>query len=972
MYYRVQADKEVKYLVTQKSNDPRWKFDNFTIGMDPRSRYFDPTDPDGPPMPYDDPASHLYMHCVAGKKAYPCWHSNGDWYGLENPRWKDLLTQYNEVADDGALKLTMNGSVCLGQVHSSEYRTQIETIYLSALDVSTERFRFDVQFFGDSNTVFTQEGSARGGSDTLVHGPATPINTVPGLPLLPNTTYQIRKHFSTGADLLVGFANTFVWQFAGPDTNVTSSLLNFSLIQPLLRGGGRVVALETLTIAERNLLANLRTFQRYRQGFYTSITVGNGSAGPVQTVQRRGGFFGGTGLTGFTGQGAGGIGGVAAGQFGIQAGNIGGGGTGGAGIGFVSGGAGTTGGFLGLLQLLQQVRNAEANRDALLRTLGLLEANLDAGLIDIVQVDQFRQQIESARANVLIAQVGYQTALDAFKVQSLGIPPDVAVKPDEGLLEQFQFLDSRTTAVQHMIEDFVKTVGQLPQEPSVAEIRRALELLAALRQKLADQFATAHTDMANLETKVPERKKTMDAKRAEQFDAERGRMSEGLSDVETRFNHTEGDLQNLEKSVGTEQPGKLTDQIVALATSLSGLTQELSLIKARARLDTVTIPALDLASERALEIARANRYDWMNNRAALVDTWRLIAFNANALKAGLDLTFSGDMGTVGNNPAAFNAQNGSLRVGLRFDAPFTRRLERNAYRNALISYQQTRRQLYLYQDGVNFTLRSLIRQLEQLEINMEFQRRALVLAIRRVDKTREDLNKPPASARPTTPGQPAEPVETLGPTVALNLLTALNDLQGAQNTFMSVVLNHYETRMLLYRELGIMELDDCGMWIDKPIDASAWLTEDQCPMPPALPKEWLEDAGVGLRDLHDGPTDEAGQKDGELEAMAALGEELADSKEAAKGRNRSAAAHHPTRRSRPPERESNDSGSPASIPQKVSRLLKPLGSTVRPADESTQAQAVERRPPSEAATRAVHERPSGGDEQSSAGPILRR
>ena len=41
-FYRIQADKEVKYLVTQKSNDPRWQYDSFTIGMDPRSRYFDP------------------------------------------------------------------------------------------------------------------------------------------------------------------------------------------------------------------------------------------------------------------------------------------------------------------------------------------------------------------------------------------------------------------------------------------------------------------------------------------------------------------------------------------------------------------------------------------------------------------------------------------------------------------------------------------------------------------------------------------------------------------------------------------------------------------------------------------------------------------------------------------------------------------------------------------------------------------
>lgn len=839
MFYRVQADKEVKYLITQKSFDPRWAYFNFTIGMDPRSRYFDPTDPDGPPMPYDDPASHLYMHCVAGKKAYPCWHMYGDWYGLENPAWKDLLLQYNEFNDEGALKLTMNGSVCLAQIHSSDYRTQIETIYLSALDVSTERFRFDVQFFGNSNTVFRHAGDATSGLGEQ--------NT-----LSQDTTFQLRKHFSTGGDLLVGFANSFVWQFAGTDSNVASSLLNFSLVQPLLRGGGRVVALETLTIAERTLLANLRIFQRYRQGFYVNATVGNGTAGPVQGPVRRGGFFGGTGLTGFTGQGAGGIGGVAQGQFGISASNFGGGGTGGAGIGFVAGGAGTTGGFLGLLQLLQQVRNAEANLNALLRTLGLLEANLDAGLIDIVQVDQFRQQIESARASVLAAQVQYQTSLDQFKAQILGLPPDIAVAPDEQILEQFQFLDPRTTAVQNMIDDFVNMVGKLPAQPSPADLSRALELLATLRQRLVDQFASGDRDLQALEAKVPERKRLMTPQRAAAFDTDRNRLKESLDDVESRFNNSQGELDNLRSELGTSDPGRLTDRLVALATTLSGLTQELALIKARARLETITIPIVNLASDRALEIARANRYDWMNNRAALVDTWRLIAFNANALKAGLNLTFNGDLGTIGNNAANFNGRNGHLSVGVAFDAPFTRRLERNAYRGQLITYQQTRRQLYQFQDGVNFGLRSLIRQLEQLQTNMEIQRRAVVIAIRRVDKTREDLNKPPEPARPTTPGQPAEPVETLGPTVAQNLIFALNDLQAAQNTFMSVVLNHYETRMLLYRELGIMELDDCGMWIDKPIEDADWLTEDDCPLPPSLPNEWLEDAGVGLKEMHDG------------------------------------------------------------------------------------------------------------------------
>ena len=48
----------------------------------------------------------------------------------------------------------------------------------------------------------------------------------------------------------------------------------------------------------------------------------------------------------------------------------------------------------------------------------------------------------------------------------------------------------------------------------------------------------------------------------------------------------------------------------------------------------------------------------------------------NALKAGVNLVFNGDLGTVGNNPVAFNGQKGDLRIGLAFDAPLTRRLER--------------------------------------------------------------------------------------------------------------------------------------------------------------------------------------------------------------------------------------------------------------------------------------------------------
>ena len=164
-----------------------------------------------------------------------------------------------------------------------------------------------------------------------------------------------------------------------------------------MRGAGRNIALEQLTIVERVLLGNLRAFERYRQGFYTRVAIGElGVSGP----SRRGGFLGGTGLTGFTGTGSGGLGGVGAatgfGRTGFGA--TGGGGGGGA--GFAGGGAGTVGGYLGLLQQLQQIRNTQDSLNLQLRTLALLEAYLDAGVIDLVQVDQFRQNIETERATL--------------------------------------------------------------------------------------------------------------------------------------------------------------------------------------------------------------------------------------------------------------------------------------------------------------------------------------------------------------------------------------------------------------------------------------------------------------------------------------------------------------------------------------------------------------------------------------------
>lgn len=837
-YYRNQADQAVNQIVAEKSNDPRWALPHLNVYMDPRSRYFDPFQPDRPPMPEDDPYTHVYMHRVNGMKGWKHWHDNGDRMELENPDWYEQLGGYVQIDEEQRVKLTLDSAIDMAYVHSPSYQNQLETLYLSALDVSAERFRLDTQFFAGFDTVYTHNGDLRtpaGERNTLSVGRgagATPLNSgVPGSG--GGNLLQWNRRFATAGTMVVGFANSFVWQFAGPDTNQATSIINFNLVQPLLRQAGRDVALEQLTIVERAMLSNLRAFQRYRQGFYTQVAIGQSG---VTGAQRRGGFFGGTGLTGFTGQGSGGLGGVGeATGFGRGSLNAGAGGGGGAGSGFAGGGAGTVGGFIGLLQQLQQIRNTEDSLNRQIRTVSLLEAHLQAGIIDLTQVDQFRQNIETEKANLLQAQNDLQNSIESYLIGTLGLPPDLPVSLDDSMIRQFQFVDPQLASLQDTLADLQTELGQLPEQPDLEPTRKILTAMQSLRDGVRQHFETVKKDLDLLGDRTPRREESMTPEERAAFIAERERLQSVFDELTERFTLLTRRLDRMQTELTEQTKVAIVRDIVMWLTDLLKLTQELTLVQARARLESIVIEPVDLESDEAFLIAQTNRLDYMNNRAALVDTWRLIAFNADALQSNLNVVFSGDLRTHRDNPLDFRGPTGALQAGLQFDAPFTRLLERNNYRSSLISYQQDRRQFIQFRDGMHQTLRQGLRRLKQLETNLEIQRRAMAISIRRVDLTQEDLNEP---VPPPAPGQAAA---QFGPTAALNLLTALSDLRNTQNNFMSVWLNYEAARMVLLRELGIMVIDENGKWVDIPIDQIERVHGEELPLPPSVPYEWLQD-----------------------------------------------------------------------------------------------------------------------------------
>ncbi|MBX3415826.1 MAG: hypothetical protein KF708_24295 [Pirellulales bacterium] len=832
-YYRHWADDEVYQLLGRVDCDPRWELPRYTIDVPEEARFYDPANPDFEPRPPDDPTAHKYMICVEGMHGYPCWDQNGVVSTVENVSWQYFLP----TSQTGRLVLDRDAAVQLALVQSRDYQTNLEELYLSALDVTFERFRFDYQFFGGNATNFTTEGPVAGGDSTLVNS---------GLP--GPGTIQARKLYAAGGELIAGMANSIVWEFSGENTFSANSLLNFSFVQPLLRFGGRARVLERLTVSERALLSNVRAMYRFNQAFYLDIVTGRQSTGGPS---RRGGFLGGAGLEGFSGVGGGGFG------------RIGGGNAGGAGTG-AGGGAGAqqAGGYIGLLQDQLNIRNQEANVTGLRDSLAQLEAAHDAGRIDRFQVDLARQALYNAQSILLSRKAAYQGTLDGFKID-LGIPPDIDVLVQDPMLVPFELLDPALTRIQDELSDLLDTMRNPPAGAGLGYLEARLARAREIRSRVAGHLALVEGDLDKLDDNVSARRKAL-GQLAGRREIRGGGSNQTAYSVKD-FNHRVGALHNDyealvqrfdETSSQLEYFGITGDfeaerrRLLIVLTNLSGELTELGLVQARTRLDTVSLIDVELDSREALEIARNYRVDWMNARSAVVDSWRLIEFNANPLLSGLNVRIDGDLGTTNDNLLGFRGSNGRLSMGLEFDAPLTRLAERNQYRQALIEYQQARRGYMNYVDNVNRGLRATLRTVELNQLNFELRRAAVLVAINQVLLTRLRLTEPPK------PGETTQ----FSVTTARDLVDALDRLLQVQNDFLSVWVNYEVVRMGLDYDLGTMQLDDHGLWIDPgPITSQNYskggsdLIEPDI-LPLDAPIDDLDPAGLG--DPNRGNSDE--------------------------------------------------------------------------------------------------------------------
>jgi outer membrane protein TolC len=147
-------------------------------------------------------------------------------------------------------QMTLAQAVAIATKYNRDYQTKKEDLYLSALSLTGERYKYALKWFGTIDYEYTKVGKN------------ADVQTIK-----PEVGFE--NKFLTPEGILLNTSLVFDWaRFLTGDPRTTlSGVLSGTLDIPLLGNGGGKVAWETLTQTERNVLYQIRTFNRYRQTF---------------------------------------------------------------------------------------------------------------------------------------------------------------------------------------------------------------------------------------------------------------------------------------------------------------------------------------------------------------------------------------------------------------------------------------------------------------------------------------------------------------------------------------------------------------------------------------------------------------------------------------------------------------------------------------------------------------------------------
>lgn len=211
--------------------------------------------------------SSEHYKAEADKEVYQIIDSKwqGSFGSKVNYKVSDVPASANDVQIKNAVPssnaISLAEAVAMATAHNRAYQTQKEALYLSALSLTDERHKYARQWFG---TIDGSYVSRAGEEETSVSGTGE-NNTLVGFDQL--------HLIGDGVLVSTGLAVDWIRFLSGDPRTSLRSVLSATVTAPILGSGAGKVAREQLTQAERQVLYDIRSFNRYRKTFVVNIVT---------------------------------------------------------------------------------------------------------------------------------------------------------------------------------------------------------------------------------------------------------------------------------------------------------------------------------------------------------------------------------------------------------------------------------------------------------------------------------------------------------------------------------------------------------------------------------------------------------------------------------------------------------------------------------------------------------------------------
>ena len=693
---------------------------------------------------------------------------------------------------DTSPRLTLEDIIDLTRANQRDYQAQKEQLYLTSLSLGQRRFEQQLKPSAGGNRSSGNFNHSRSGGDT---------STSMSIP----SQLGVDKMLVTGADLAARFANQVLLTFNGSQgfsADVSSNLL-FNFSQSLIQ---RDAQLEQLTQAERGVVYAARNFTRFRKTLFSNqvssyyglirqfrqieiqtqnyfnlirsfkqreaeyLTLGTSSRTDVDQIEQN----------------------VLSGQS----------------------------------SLINATNSLDRGLDNLKVSIGLpveQQINLDLTELTLLtrrdelavngeSIRRFRRRLEFERNQEPPSQDGLissslvliERIFDFIAIQEqIGqqVPDVSALKL---LQTRLRISESRLLGEESLEKLNREMEADPPSIPNL--LQRRMEVIEQQLQLLGDLLALlrlqglATADVTN-------------------FQQQARALEEQMQELNLRFQQLISDAQLDQLPTLLVDAAKLQEAIVAQVTVLDRQTQlDTTMLNPEQRLEEslrhvdyllratemlLSIAGLGLAPleidvDDAMLTALTQRYDIMNQRGSLADSWRQIKLSSDELKSILNLQASHVIRTPSdsNRPFDLSIDESTTSVGVTFDAPLNRRSQRNGYRQSLINYQAALRRMMQLEDSVKLSVRNDLRSIDLGKQQYLITVASAALAKDRVVATELQLRLGVEGIR------------------ARDFLESQQAYISALNGVASQHIDFILARMQLFLDLELLTVDDNDFWQD--------------------------------------------------------------------------------------------------------------------------------------------------------------